>query len=252
MIKDAQNNQNWNLNLQLGVFFCHGVCLYYFRSFFATHTKSILLVLGTIRGILFSVDQEYTALFLLLPPLAILFGSASTPCIRDTGRYGDISYGVYLYAFPVQQTIISLFGNHLTIWSALSLSTAVTVALAFLSWHLVESPALQLKKRYFVKSKEIEPCHQAKKVRYHSNACRPAPVRLPTHRLCPAIDMRFLQDRILIKAARPILRTIPRHGSLYSPLTKHRMHLITKPTGHPYEDDTHTASCLTHRIKTQE
>ncbi|HHW4681261.1 MAG TPA: acyltransferase family protein, partial [Xylella taiwanensis] len=161
VIKDAQNNQDWKLHLQLGVFFCYGIYLYYFRSFFTAHTASILLALGIVSGLLFSIDQKYTALFLLLPALVIRFGIAATPFIRHAGRYGDISYGVYLYAFPVQQTIIFLFKDHLIMWSALALSTAVTVIFALLSWHLVESPALQLKKRYFVKSKDIQPRHEA-------------------------------------------------------------------------------------------
>lgn len=59
----------------------------------------------------------------------------------------DYSYGIYLYAFPIQQAIV----NIKKIDSALMLFTItmmLTIPLAMLSWHLVEKPALRLKK-YF-------------------------------------------------------------------------------------------------------
>jgi peptidoglycan/LPS O-acetylase OafA/YrhL len=58
----------------------------------------------------------------------------------------DISYGVYLYGWPVQQMLYAL----LPTTGALLLlgpAVAVTAALAWLSWHFVEGPALALKRR---------------------------------------------------------------------------------------------------------
>jgi peptidoglycan/LPS O-acetylase OafA/YrhL len=56
----------------------------------------------------------------------------------------DISYGVYLYAYPVQQIVIMAQPG----WSAvtcLGVALPIVLALAFLSWRLVERPALRLK-----------------------------------------------------------------------------------------------------------
>lgn len=53
----------------------------------------------------------------------------------------DISYGVYLYAFPVQQLDVT-FG--LSFWPSLALSVAISVALALLSAIFIELPALAL------------------------------------------------------------------------------------------------------------
>lgn len=59
-------------------------------------------------------------------------------------RLGDISYGVYIYAFPVQQTLVHFFPDwHLAMH--LCGSTGVTVVLAALSWRYVESVALLYK-----------------------------------------------------------------------------------------------------------
>ncbi|MBW6499612.1 MAG: acyltransferase [Bacteroidales bacterium] len=63
-----------------------------------------------------------------------------------TRKMGDWSYGVYVYAFPVQQLWVHLgqgrgwgFGQYLL------LSVLTTLALAGLSWHWVEKPALRFK-----------------------------------------------------------------------------------------------------------
>ena len=54
----------------------------------------------------------------------------------------DLSYGVYLYAFPVQQISTMLFTDF---WPALAFSVVITFALALLSALLIERPALKLK-----------------------------------------------------------------------------------------------------------
>jgi peptidoglycan/LPS O-acetylase OafA/YrhL len=58
----------------------------------------------------------------------------------------DLSYGIYLYAFPIQKILISVFPaiGHYTLFAAASLLAA---AAGYLSWTLVESPALRIKSR---------------------------------------------------------------------------------------------------------
>ena len=56
------------------------------------------------------------------------------------GRF-DISYGVYLYAFPVQQVIINK--TSLGFVPSMLVSAVVVIVLAIVSWRLVERPALQ-------------------------------------------------------------------------------------------------------------
>jgi peptidoglycan/LPS O-acetylase OafA/YrhL len=60
---------------------------------------------------------------------------------------GDISYGVYLYGWPVQQTLQALFPT-VSGWAMLPAALAVTCALAAASWLLVEKPALRFKTRF--------------------------------------------------------------------------------------------------------
>jgi peptidoglycan/LPS O-acetylase OafA/YrhL len=58
----------------------------------------------------------------------------------------DRSYGVYLYAYPVQQLVITKFGA-LGFWPTMALAFAVTWVCAGLSWRLIESPMLRFKPR---------------------------------------------------------------------------------------------------------
>lgn len=65
-----------------------------------------------------------------------------------TQRTGDLSYGVYIFAFPVQQAVIqwaqrSGTGSDNLIWMSLS----ITLCLAYVSWRWVERPALSFKPR---------------------------------------------------------------------------------------------------------
>jgi len=60
-------------------------------------------------------------------------------------RFGDYSYGIYLWGFPCQQLIVLWLGHprpaRITL---LALPLALLFAIA--SWHLIEHPALRLKK----------------------------------------------------------------------------------------------------------
>ena len=62
---------------------------------------------------------------------------------RDLTARGDISYGVYVYAFPIQQALVPLALGFAQPWLVNALIALPLVAAAGLaSWLLVERPAL--------------------------------------------------------------------------------------------------------------
>lgn len=61
--------------------------------------------------------------------------------VRTYNRAGDYSYGLYIYAFPVQQAVAALTGDHGPAHNMI-VSLPATLLLAVLSWHWVEKPAL--------------------------------------------------------------------------------------------------------------
>jgi peptidoglycan/LPS O-acetylase OafA/YrhL len=63
--------------------------------------------------------------------------------MRGYNRLGDYSYGIYIYAFPIQGLVAWMFGTIGPGWHIL-LAAIPTVLLSVASWHLVEKPALGL------------------------------------------------------------------------------------------------------------
>jgi len=64
--------------------------------------------------------------------------------IRRFNLIGDYSYGIYILCFPIQQTFVLLNPEITPLWLLLGSFPAV-LALAMLSWHFVEHPALRRK-----------------------------------------------------------------------------------------------------------
>ena len=93
-----------------------------------------------------------SAHFLPLLSVVLVYGCfwfAYRPRLGFFTRFGDCSYGLYLWGFPMQQIVISRFGlsTRPIVLFALSLPLALLCAIA--SWHLVEQPLLGLKTRSF-------------------------------------------------------------------------------------------------------
>jgi peptidoglycan/LPS O-acetylase OafA/YrhL len=85
-------------------------------------------------------------LLLALPYASISFGNG-TSILSSVSRIGDLSYGLYLYGFPVQQTVSHFMGSRGGPWANCAISTVFAAILAFASWHLIEKNALKLKPR---------------------------------------------------------------------------------------------------------
>jgi len=77
---------------------------------------------------------------------AVLVLAFRTPAsLRRLTAPGDLSYGIYVYAFPVQQSVAAIWGA-IDPLLMMAIAFPVTYGLAFLSWRLVERPALGLKR----------------------------------------------------------------------------------------------------------
>jgi len=58
----------------------------------------------------------------------------------------DYSYGLYLYAFPIQQVLVQLSGNKMHPAVNIALTLLIAGCIAVLSWKYIEKPSLNLKK----------------------------------------------------------------------------------------------------------
>lgn len=68
----------------------------------------------------------------------------------DMDRFGDISYGVYIYAWPIQQMVWS---QGQSAYLNILISTFIVFPLAYLSWRFIEKPALNIRQFLFSSNK---------------------------------------------------------------------------------------------------
>jgi len=89
--------------------------------------------------------QAYKFISPLVLPFLVIANGLSFSKILDyiPNKWGDISYGVYIYGFLVQQTLLNYLSLHPFILIILSLS--ITYVLSYLSWHYVEKKCLKYK-----------------------------------------------------------------------------------------------------------
>jgi peptidoglycan/LPS O-acetylase OafA/YrhL len=109
-------------------------------------------ILAILALFLALITAWFPPLFIMLTPftacyLVLWLGFAFR--IRSMGWCDktDLSYGVYLYAFPLQQVLAAL--GMVNPWLMFAIATPLTMAIAFLSWTFVEHPSLRLKSKDF-------------------------------------------------------------------------------------------------------
>jgi peptidoglycan/LPS O-acetylase OafA/YrhL len=85
--------------------------------------------------------------WLVVPYSVIAIGQRSTPLVRRAGRFGDFSYGMYLWGFPIQQLVVAGLPG-IPLFANVAIVVAVTAIAAMISWHLVENRFLLLKARF--------------------------------------------------------------------------------------------------------
>jgi peptidoglycan/LPS O-acetylase OafA/YrhL len=92
-----------------------------------------------------SEPVEEALLILALPYASLAFGVG--PSLQLLPKGVDLSYGVFLFGFPVQQVVSFAFKGAAGPWLLFSISLGISAMLAALSWRFVEKPCLRLKPR---------------------------------------------------------------------------------------------------------
>ncbi|MEJ8847285.1 acyltransferase [Variovorax rhizosphaerae] len=95
--------------------------------------------------VIYRLGFPYVLMYLAFVPGSTQ-GPATLRGIRAYNRVGDYSYGMYVYAFPVQQCTAALLPG-ISTWTMTGVAGAVTLMLAMLSWHLIEKPATSWRRR---------------------------------------------------------------------------------------------------------
>jgi len=136
---------NLPLVIMLGATFVLGSLAYSVRA--RLHLSWIILAALMVLWIATWGGGWARATGVLAIAFAVLVLAFRTPAwLRRLTAPGDVSYGIYVYAFPVQQSLAAIWGPGLSPLVMMAIAFPVTYGLAFLSWRLVERPALALKR----------------------------------------------------------------------------------------------------------
>lgn len=82
---------------------------------------------------------------LIIAPLAVAIGTQSWPVLRSAGKFGDLSYGVYIWAWPIQQFVVAIMGHEANYFALLAVVLPLVLLAAWASWRYIEAPALARK-----------------------------------------------------------------------------------------------------------
>jgi peptidoglycan/LPS O-acetylase OafA/YrhL len=134
-------------NAHLLALFAFSALLYRYRTRVSLRADlAAVAAIVALAAIAIATPLERAALVVCIPYLALFAAYRSWNGLRALTAHADVSYGLYLLAFPVQQTIVHLWGGSLpSPGVVVALALPITYLLALASWHLVEKRALRLK-----------------------------------------------------------------------------------------------------------
>jgi len=127
-------------------FFVSGALIYYFYDTFKK--RSIYLLIISI--IILWVHHFIINIYFLYPialAISIIYFATQFKYLGDFGKYGDISFGIYIWHFPIIQVFVHyhLFDN-LLLGLILLIISLLTISL--LSWHFIEKRFLYTTSHY--------------------------------------------------------------------------------------------------------
>lgn len=125
-------------------YFAAGMAGYIYKDYFLKYKNHIITPALLVFGI-----EYYYGLDIFTPlcwGIIVLWAAYSLPALNNFAKYGDISYGIYIYHGPILKTLLTLGAfTSIGIWPAVVLYVVIVVAFGLASWHLLENRFLQRK-----------------------------------------------------------------------------------------------------------
>jgi peptidoglycan/LPS O-acetylase OafA/YrhL len=120
--------------------FALGVAIYVYRA--CVPLSAIMLGLLILSVILLRQTELYREAVVFTVAYGTFWaGLLKFPFIHHYNRMGDYSYGMYIFAFPIQQ-VLAMMMPGIAPWQMIAIAWPTTLVLAVLSWHLIENPVL--------------------------------------------------------------------------------------------------------------
>lgn len=130
--------------IQYALMFLNAGALYYLRIPFEKYAVTFFSA-GLLLSLLILQNESLLFLWIIILPVTILgFAYIKSP-LNKTGKYGDFTYGIYIFSFPIQQALIQQFSGALKPLQLFAITLLLSVPLSVLSWHLLEKRCLNYK-----------------------------------------------------------------------------------------------------------
>ena len=134
-------------------YFLVGMLFYLYRDVIRIDKKLLATgILVVVVGILF---LDFTICFAIGGACIIfVIGFSEKINTQWYEKIGDLSYGIYLISFPIQQLVVYFLGKErkdlilqMNPYLNFVISIVVCLPVAYLSWHFIEQPCLKLKNK---------------------------------------------------------------------------------------------------------
>jgi peptidoglycan/LPS O-acetylase OafA/YrhL len=128
--------------------FLLGGAFYLFRDRIVYKGETVVLALAALVPLMFVPRMAEAALLVFGGYVLFFFAfQFNSPRLNRIGSKVDLSYGIYLYAWPIQNLLIWHYPR-MSPWVLFGLTVAIVSTCAYLSWTVIERPALNLKGRF--------------------------------------------------------------------------------------------------------
>jgi peptidoglycan/LPS O-acetylase OafA/YrhL len=130
----------------LGAYFSAGACLSLYVNFIKSKKEMILSISAILffTSVFIFKNRLETLDILTFASMLVSFGLCYFPPLNFSKYTGDFSYGTYIYAYPIQQTLIAVL-HPANVWVLMLPSFILSWIVGLLSWHLIEKQFLKRK-----------------------------------------------------------------------------------------------------------
>jgi peptidoglycan/LPS O-acetylase OafA/YrhL len=146
--KSAIHHFTWPERSLLYIYFVTGSLAYVLRHRIPMNSTCAAVAALTITAVYLFPDTLGDDIALpALVYLTVAIGASDIPAIPLYSG-GDYSYGIYLYGFPLQQSLVQIFPGRFTPMTHFMASIILVTAFAMASWHLFEKPILRVRRKF--------------------------------------------------------------------------------------------------------
>jgi peptidoglycan/LPS O-acetylase OafA/YrhL len=125
-------------------YFAAGMCMFFLRK--RHRFNGLLAMLAGFGALVGHFGPLPWALLPIIGAYFVIYVAVDAPfAVKNATRFGDLSYGIYLYGWPCQQVAVHVLGSAPSWWQIFVVALPSAAMLACLSWHVVERPTLRWK-----------------------------------------------------------------------------------------------------------